>query len=372
MGSIHIRPVRTSRDTETFIDFLWSLYSDVPAWVPPLRMDRRKLMDVKKNPFYVHADSEFFIAERDGTMVGRIAAIVNHNHNKEHGESMGFFGFFESVNDQAVANALLDAARDFVKAKGATALRGPASPSVNDEYGLLIDGFDKSPTLLMPYNLPYYATLLEAYGLRKIKDLFAYHLSQETVYSDRFNRAHEVVKQRQSLTFRSINMNKFQEDVERVKEIYNRAWAKNWGAVAMTDAEIDALAKDLKPVIVPELVIFAESKGKTIGFGLSLPDIHQALKFNRGGGLLTGLWHLYTKKKHIDTVRIIVLGVLPEYLSTGAAGALFYETAVRARKLGYQFGEASWVLEDNERMVRSAEAMNGVIDKRYRLFQMPI
>jgi N-acetylglutamate synthase-like GNAT family acetyltransferase len=372
MGEISVRPVLTKEDTNTFIRFLWTIYRDNPTWVPPLMMDRKKLMDRKKNPFYHHADAEFYIAERDGKMVGRVAAIVNHNHNKEHGDTVGFFGFFESVNDQAVANALFDKARTFLKSKGMTAMRGPANPSVNDEYGLLIEGFDVSPTVLMTYNPPYYINLMENYGFKKAKDLYAYLLSQDTVYSERLERANAIVKKRQGLTIRPIDMKHFNGDVNRIKDVYNKAWAKNWGAVPMTDEEIDALAADLKPVIVPGLVLFAENQGKTIGFALSLPDINIALKYNKNGGLLAGLFHLYTKKKKINIVRIIVLGVLPEYQHTGAAGVLFYETAARAKALGYQFGEASWILEDNEPMNHSAEVMNGTITKKYRIYERPL
>jgi GNAT superfamily N-acetyltransferase len=372
MGEIVVRPVLTKGDTTTFIRFLWTVYRDYPSWVPPLMMDRKKLMDREKNPFYHHADTEFYIAERDGTVVGRIAAIVNHNHNKEHGDKVGFFGFFESLNDQAVANALFDKAKTFLKSRGMTAMRGPANPSVNDEYGLLVEGFDLSPTVLMTYNPPYYINLVENYGFKKAKDLYAYLLSQDTVYSDRLERANAIVKKRQALTIRPINMKHFNEDVNLVKDVYNKAWAKNWGAVPMTDEEIDALAADLKPVIVPGLVLFAENQGKTIGFALSLPDINIALKYNKNGALLPGLFHLYTKKKKINIVRIIVLGVLPEYHHTGAAGVLFYETAARAKALGYQFGEASWILEDNEAMNHSAEVMNGTITKKYRIYERPL
>jgi len=335
-------------------------------------MDRKKLMDRKKNPFYEHAETEFFIAERNGEMVGRIAAIVNHNHNKEHGDKVGFFGFFECVNDQEVANKLFDAAGQFLRSHGMTAMRGPANPSVNDEYGLLINGFDLSPTVLMPYNPPYYATLIESYGLAKIKDLFSYLLSQETVYSDRLERVNAIVKERQGLTFRPIDMKRFDEDVQRIKDVYNKAWARNWGEVPMTDAEISALAADLKPVVVPDLVIFAEAKGKTVGFALSLPDINVALKNNKKGRLIPGLIRLFLHKKKINLVRIIVLGVLPEYQPSGAAGVLFYETAVRAQALGYKFGEAGWILEDNEKMIKAAVTMNGTPHKKYRIYEMPI
>jgi hypothetical protein len=372
MAEITVRPVLTASDTKSFIRFLWTIYKDYPAWVPPLTMDRKKLMDKKKNPFYQHSDAEFYLAESNGTIVGRIAAIVNHNHNKEHADKVGFFGFFECINNQQVANALFGKAKSYLQSKGMTAMRGPANPSVNDEYGLLVDGFDLSPVLLMTYNPPYYVNLIENYGFTKAKDLYAYELSQETVYSEKLERANSIVKKRQGLTIRSIDMKHFHDDVERVKDVYNKAWAKNWGAVPMTNAEMDALAADLKPIVVPELVLFAETGGKTIGFALSLPDVNIALKYNRNGGLLKGLYYLYAKKKEIDGVRIIVLGVLQEYQSTGAAGVLFYETAVRAKKLGYQHGEASWILEDNEAMNHAAEAMNGKITKRYRIYELSV
>ncbi|MDE3057517.1 MAG: GNAT family N-acetyltransferase [Bacteroidota bacterium] len=372
MSTVTIRPVRTSADEMKFIKFLWKIYKDDPQWVPPLVMDRKKLIDKKKNPFYRHSAMELFLAERDGEVVGRIGAIVNDNHNKEHEDKVGFFGFYESVNDQEVADVLFNAAKEFLRAKGMTQMRGPADPSVNDEYGLLVDAFDKSPVVLMTYNPPYYAPLFENYGLKKLKDLYAYLLSQDTVYSERLMRFNEVVKQREGLTFRSLNMKDFKGEVDRIKQIYNSAWSHNWGAVPMTDAEFDALAKDLKPIVVPELVIMAEAKGRPIGFALSLPDINIALKYNKNGGLLTGLWHLYTKKKEINLVRIIVLGVVPEHQRSGAAGVLFYETAARAKKLGYQYGEASWVLEDNVMMNRAAEMMNATRYKTYRLYEMNI
>ncbi|MDP1676178.1 MAG: hypothetical protein Q8L88_04875 [Bacteroidota bacterium] len=372
MSSFMIRTVQTKVDTKKFIDFIYKLYNDDPNWVAPLRMDREKLIDKKKNPFYAHSSMELFLAERNGEVIGRIGAIVNDNHNKEHNDKVGFFGFFECVNEQDVANALFDEAKKYLQSKGMNAMRGPANPSVNDEYGLLIDGFDSPPVVLMTYNPQYYATLIENYGLKKEKDLYAYIMDQNTVYTEKFNRANEIVKQRNSLTFRSINMKDFANEVKRIKEVYNAAWQYNWGAVAMTDAEFDALAKDLKMIVEPELVMIAESKGKMIGFGLSLPDINIPLKYNKNGGLIGGLWHLYTKKKKINLCRVIVLGVLPEYKKSGAAGVLFFEIAVRAKKIGYQYGEASWILEDNVMMNRAAEAMQGKRYKTYRIYQKEI
>lgn len=372
MSEISIRPVRTDKDKKRFIGFLWTIYAENPAWVPPLWMDRRKLMDKKKNPFYEHAEAEFYIAERNGEMVGRIAAIVNHNHNKEHNDKAGFFGFFESVNDPAVARALLDTAKEFLRSKGMNAMRGPANPSVNDEYGLLIDAFDKPPVVLMTYNPPYYIDLLESYGLKKVKDLYSYILSQETVYSEKLQRVNNLVKERMGLTIRPLNMKRFGDEVKIIKEVYNKAWAYNWGAVPMTEAEIEALAADLKPIVVPDLVLFAEVKGKTIGFALSLPDINIPLKYNKKGWLIPGFLRLFFHKREIDIVRIIVLGVLPEFQNSGAAGVLFYETAVRAKNLGYGYGDAGWILEDNEKMVKAAKMLRGEVYKTYRIYEMPI
>jgi GNAT superfamily N-acetyltransferase len=372
MNDVVVRKLAAKQDTRAFIRLLWKIYKDDPMWVPPLMMDRRKLMDREKNPFYKHSETEFFLAERNGQPVGRIAAIVNDNHNKEHKENIGFYGFFESINDRDVAFSLFDTAREWLKQRGVTAMRGPVSPSVNDEIGLLVDGFDKPPVVLMTYNPRYYVALHDAYGLKKVKDLYAYDLNQDEVYSDRFNRVAELVKKRNSLTFRSINMKDFKNEVARIKKLYNGAWAYNWGAVPMTGEEFDALAADLKQIVVPDLVILAEKNGEPVGFALSLPDINIALKYNKSGMLLTGLYHLLTKKKEINRVRIIVLGVLPEYKSTGAASVLFYETAVRAKALGYYYGEASWILEDNVMMNRAAETMNARRYKTYRLYEMPL
>lgn len=372
MTNFLVRPVVTKSDEKKFIDFLYTHYKDDPHWVAPLRMDRKKLIDKKKNPFYKHSLMEMFLAERDGAVVGRIAAIVNDNHNREHGDKVGFFGFFECINEQAVANALFDEAKKFLVSKGMNAMRGPANPSVNDEYGLLVEGFDSPPVVLMTYNPKYYLSLIDSYGFKKEKDLYAYILDQETVYTEKFIRANEIVKQRNSLTFRPINMKDFKNEVRRIKEVYNAAWQYNWGAVAMTDEEFDALAEDLKMVVEPELVLIAESKGKMVGFGLSLPDINVRLKANRNGGLFGGLLRLLVFKKKIDLVRVIVLGVIPEFKKSGAAGVLFYETAVRAKRLGYRYGEASWILEDNVMMNRAAETMQGKRYKTYRIYQMDI
>ncbi len=369
-SAVSVRPVRSASDERAFIKFQWKIYDQYASWVPPMLMDRKKLIDRKGNPFYKHARMEMFLAERDGAPVGRIAAIVNDNHNREHHENIGFFGFFESVDDQDVANALLNATRQWLQAQGVTGMRGPASPSVNDEYGLLVDGFDRSPYILMPYNPRYYTRLLESYGLRKAKDMFAFEVDQETAITERLQRISDLVKKREGFTFRSLDMKDFDNEVKIVHDLYSRGWQHNWGEVPLTNEEFDYMAKDLKAIVDPRLVIIIELKGKPIGFALSLPNLNEILIFNRKGRLLPALARMLLFRKHVRGVRIIILGVLPEYQGTGAGAVLFYETARRAIDAGYPHGEASWVLEDNVMMNRAAEFLSGTKTKTYRLYQL--
>jgi GNAT superfamily N-acetyltransferase len=315
---------------------------------------------------------ELFLAERDGAVVGRIGAIVNDNHNKEHEENIGFFGFFECIDDQEVARALFDAAKGWLKNKGVTAMRGPASPSVNDEYGLLVEGFDRLPAVLMTYNPPYYQTLLEKYGLTKAQDLYAYYIHADKVFNDKFNRVAQIVNRKEGLRIRQLDMKRFDEEVKLIRALYARGWSKNWGEVPMTEEEFNYVAKDLKAVVDPRLVIIAESKGKPVGFGMTLPDLNRILVHNKRGWLIPAIIRLLLFKKKIDRVRIIILGVLPEYANTGIGAVLFYETGKRCVASGYPHGEASWVNEENLMMNRGAELMQGVIDKRYRVYQMPL
>jgi hypothetical protein len=367
-----IRPVLTKRDETTFIKFQRVPYRGDSNWVPPLLMDRRKLIDRKNNPFYLHSSLAMWLAERDGAVVGRIAAIVNENHIKEHSEKVGFFGFFECLDDQEAATALFETACRWLKERGMEAVRGPANPSVNDEYGLLIEGFQYPPTILMTYNPPYYPRLLEGAGFTKVKDLYAYALDGKTTFTDKLVRGAEIVRKRTGAVIRTIDMKRFDHEVKTVRELYTRGWARNWGEVPMTEEEFAFLAKDLKMSVDPRLVIMAEIKGQPVGFGLALPDYNQILIKNRHGYLLPALIRILLLKKRIHFCRVMVLGVLPEYLSTGMGGLLFYELGRRSVEAGYPAGEASWVLEDNVLMNRGAEMMNGVLWKKYRMYQKPL
>jgi len=319
-GKLKCSEASSRKEKLRFMRMVWDIYQGVPNWTPPLEMDRMRLIDEKRNPFYKHADAKFFIAEDNGREVGRIAAIINHSHNKLHNDKVGFFGFFESVNNQDVANALFDAAKDWLKSKGMTSVRGPISPSINDEVGMLIDGFDRPAAFMMPYHLPYYGKLLENYGFAKEQDMLAWHLDAEKTLTPKLKRVTDLMRQRGDVRIRSLDMKRFNEEVNLIKELYAKGWEENWGAVPLTDDEIGMLAGELKQIIEPDYVLFAEKnrggKTETIGFTLTIPDINQAFRAGKEipKGVLnlpTAITNLMTKKRAIETLRIKLLGVMP-------------------------------------------------------------
>ena len=373
MSKITISPVRNEKDRMRFIKFQWKVYKNDPYWVPPLLMDRKKILDTKKNPFYQHAQIEMFLAEKDGELVGRIAAIKNDLHNSTHNDKVGFFGFFESMNDQAVANSLFDAAKGWLKSKGCDIMRGPANPSTNDEIGMLLEGFDDEPRLLMTYNPKYYLDLCDNYGLKKTKDLNAWKLDSDKVLSsDKLRRVAEIAKQRSGLKITHLDMKQFDKELEKVKFVYNKAWAPNWGFVPMTNDELDAMAKDLKPLVEPKLVLFGEIDNKLVGFALVMLDYNQVFKSMNGRLFPFGWLKLFTQKKKITWSRIITLGLIPEYQKRGLDAVFYWEIVNRARELGIMLGEASWILEDNDMMNRGAVTMKGECYKKYRMYDISI
>jgi GNAT superfamily N-acetyltransferase len=342
-----------------------------------LRRDVAALLSRSKNPFFDHGEAEYFLAERDGAVVGRIAAISNRLHNETHGDRVGFFGFFECIDDQEVADALFQAAADWCRARGHDLLRGPASFSVNDECGLLVDGFDFPPALMMPHNPRYYVHLVERGGFTKAKNLLVYQGGREDVYvpvPERLARGTELIRQRLGITIRPIDLRHFDEEVERIKEIYNSAWEQNWGFVPMTEREIDHLAEQFRPVVIPDFVPVAEKDGKIIGFGIALPDLNVVFRKNRSGRLLPVLprlvWAL--KMRQIHRARIRLLGVIPEYRGKAIDAMLYHWIWTRAEKLGFRWGEAGWILEDNTAMNAGLEKMTFRVYKTYRLYDRAI
>lgn len=373
MSEIKIHKVNSNKEILSFIKFPWKIYKDNPYWVPPLIMEKKKMFDKEKNPFFKHAEIELFLAEKDGELVGRIAAIKNDLHNKYHNDNVGFFGFFESINEQEVANKLFDTVKTWLSNKGFDKMRGPANPSSNDEYGMLIDGFNDSPRILMPYNPEYYLSLCENYGFEKAMDLYAYKLENHKVTgSEKLKRVAEIAKQRAKLKISEINMKDFKNELEKVKYVYNKAWAPNWGFIPMTNEEIDAMAKDLKPIVEPSLVLFGEIDNKLVGFALVLLDYNELFKTMNGRLFPFGIFKLLTQKKKIKWSRILTLGIIPEYQKRGLDASFYWEIVNRAHNIGIDLGEASWVLESNDMMNRGAEVMNGEIYKKYRMYEVTI
>ena len=363
-------PVTNGRGLERFIGFPYDLHRGDPLWVPQLRMDVRTLLTPGKNPFFEHAEAQYFLAVRDGRPVGRIAAIKNDAHTREHSDRVGFYGFFESVNEQVVANALFDAAAGWLSGKNFRVMRGPMNPSVNDDCGLLVDGFDTPPTIMMPHNPSYYVALHQGYGLTKAKDPMTF-ASPDGDPPERITRAVNVIAQRKGITLRPLNLKRFKEEVELVKALYNQAWERNWGFVPLTNAEIDHLAKQLKPIVVPDLVCFAERKGQVIGFAVALPDFNVALKHNPSGriwGIPKILWYA----RRIHRCRIPLLGTLKEYRGAGVDAMMYHWIWTKGALHGYYWGEGGWILEDNAPMVNGALQLGFSPYKTYRVYDKPL
>jgi GNAT superfamily N-acetyltransferase len=371
-GSVDIRPVTTRSEWNVFLRYPYRFYRNDRNWVPPLLQDQKILLDPDRHPFYRHADARFFIATRDGRPAGRVAAFVDRGHNEFHRDRTGFFGFFESENDPSVSDGLLAAAREWLKGKGMNALRGPVNPSLNEDCGCLIDAFDSPPVIMMTYNPPYYPDLFERFGLSKAMDLYAYYAETTGGIPDKLVRVAESVRRKENVTIRTADMKRFDEEVDRIKTVYNKAWSRNWGFVPMTDAEFGHLAKNLKAAVIPELVLIAEIAGEPVGFALSLPDLNQALIHLRGRLFPTGLLKLLWYSRRIDMIRIITLGVIREHQRKGIDAVLYLDTWRNARKRGYTRGEMSWILEVNTMMNRSARMLGGTVYKTYRMYETPI
>jgi GNAT superfamily N-acetyltransferase len=368
-GSIQIREVQTKKDLQIFLRFPWEIYRGDPYWVPPL-LKEYAFHFSPDNPFLQHAQIHPLLAVQDGVVRGRIAAIIDQNYITFQQDNAGFFGFFESVNDKKITHALLERVKDFLRARGLGSVLGPLSPSTNDECGLLIEGFDSPPCFMMPYNPPYYQGLLEGCGLQKAKDLYANFMTDEGGVPDRVRRISSRIAERlPGLTVRSINPGKLGEEIIKVKEVYDGAWKDNWGFVPMTDAEMALMAKKMKPLLVPDLALFAEINGETVGFALALPDYNVVFKELNGKiGPLGILKFLYYARK-IKGVRVMLLGVKEQYRKHGMETLLYLELFRRGKTKGYDKGELSWILEDNHLMQKGIEALGGKRYKTYRIYR---
>ncbi len=373
--SIEIREAKTKKDVKSFIKFPWQIYrtdSELNKyWVPPLISDYEKTLNPEKYPLWEHADRALFTAWKNGKMAGTIAAIENRRHNMIHEDKVGFWGFFECINDQEVANALFDKAKSWLKQKGLEAMRGPISPSLNDQCGMLTKGFDSPPVFLMLYNPPYYNDLTLNYGHYLEQELVAWYIDQNLIDKDRLRRIANLVLKREKVKLRHINMKDFTNEIKRIKEIYNAAWEKNWGFVPMTDKEFDTLAEGFSQVADPDLIyIIEDADKKPVAFSLSLPDMNVPFKHVNGNpftpwGLAKFLWY----KRKITMVRTITMGVVPEYRNKGLDSIMNAEIIDVANEKGIFASEMSWVLKINEPMMKVAKAIGAEPYKEYAIYQ---
>lgn len=372
---ISIVPVIGKKLLARFIDFPHELYKNDPNYVPELFIAQRDLLTPGKHPFHEHSVVKMYLAYDDKIIKGRIAAILNNNHNQFNKTKEGFFGFFDCENDEKVSAQLFTTAVDWLKEQGVNNVIGPVNPSTNDPVGLLTDGFDLPPMAMMPYNKPYYAGLIEESNFLKKVDLLAYFLETKAL-DDRPVRLHEALIKRlakRNIVIREINMKDFKNEATKLREVYNAAWDHNMGFVPMTEAEFKYLAKDLKLILDPGYCLIAEHEGKVVGFGLAIPDINQILiKIKKGRLLPTGIFKLLLGKKKISQVRILALGVIEGFKKLGIEACFYASIIERARKKNIRGGEASWILEDNFLMNKGIRDMDGKVYKTYRLYEKAI
>jgi GNAT superfamily N-acetyltransferase len=372
--TVSIEPIsRSKRDLHRFFDVADRIYREDPNWVPPLRGDVAKVFS-EKNPFFRHAEIELFLARRDGRDAGRIAAILDHHHNEFHGEKTGFFGFFESENDRAISDALLEAAATWARKRGMEVLRGPANPSLNDEAGLLVEGFDSPPVLMMTYNPRFYVDLIETAGFRKAKDLLAYWFEIGPEPLARFARINQRFRKRTAdIEVRKVSRRSLKGDLSRIREVYNEAWEKNWGFVPMTPEEMDFMAARLKPLLDENFLFLGEARKadgslEPVAFMLSLPDYNTAIQPLGGRLLPLGWLKFLLGLKRIRTLRVVTLGLKKDYRMRGIQSIMFEEGLKAALKRGLTGCEVSWMLEDNDLVVRSVRLWGGRHYKTYRMY----
>lgn len=369
---VTITEVKTEAQLKAFIELPFRLYKGDRNWVPPIKKEVALMLDTAHHPFWEHARRALYLAEKDGQVVGRVSAQVDDNYNNLWKERLGSFGFFETIDDQATASALLDAAAAWVKGQGMTALRGPMSPSSNDEWGFLLEGFDRPPVVMMPYNPPYYLKLAENWGLVKAKDLLAFIKYSSSPMPERLVNLAEKLKANTRITVRPLNFKDLPNEMPIVKELYNASWQLNWGFSPMTGKEMDLLAANLKNFAEPEMVLLAFYDGKPAGLSITLPDMNQILA-RLGGklGPVEMLKFLYYKGK-VTGARALVFGFKQEYRRLGLPVLLFYETELFGRKKGYEWCELSWNLEDNRMINDFDRELGGEVYKKYRVMEKPL
>ncbi len=376
MAALTIRPVTGKSDLKRFIEVPYHLRAGDPQWVPPLRFERRQFLDRKKNPWFEHAECELLLCERDGEVVGRISAHIDHRWDEYQSGSDGMFGFFDAVDDPDVVAALLDAASDWLRQRGRERMLGPMDFTMNDECGILIEGFDEPSMILEPWHPPYYSRLIEAHGLTKAIDLLMWELwfgrLKEGTEMHPLIHAAAAKSREEGVVLRPMRKSDMEAEVGRFMEVYNEAWGDNWGFVPITEAEVRFQAKNLKPVLDENWAMMAERDGEIVGAALTLPDVEQALvKMN--GRLLPFAWvHFLRRKRYIDRLRVFALGVKHDYQHLGVAAALYERHVQTAASVGPKGGHMGWILETNDPMNRAMEGMGGTVVQKYRIYERPL
>ncbi|HEX2897910.1 MAG TPA: N-acetyltransferase [candidate division Zixibacteria bacterium] len=375
MASVEIVEVSSPSQLKKFVTYPNQLYKGDPNYVTPLVSERLEFLDKQKNPFFQTASTKEYLAKRDGKIVGRIGTCVNYAHNQHHLEKVGFFGFLDLPDDYDVLVMMMRVAMINLKKVGMEKLRGPVSYSTNHECGALIEGFDLPPKIMMPYNKPYLPQLLEKFGFKKAMDLFAYRITKEMPIPDRVLQIADKLVERAGATIRPLKMSRFDEEVEKIHQIYNAAWEENWGFVPMTKEEFFYMGKNLKQIVDPKVALILEVDKKPIGFALALPDIKQALIRIHGKlfpfGLAKLLWDTKVRNK-IDSLRVLTMGVVPEFRGKGLDMVLYSRIYLDGTKAGYNWAEMSWILESNQPMNSAIERMGAELYKKYRIYEMPI
>jgi len=366
---IKVRKVESAADLKAFIHFPWKIYQGDKNWVPPLLFDVARHLDRQNYHYFEHARAEYFLAEKDGQPAGRITAQVDDFYYEHWHEKVGHFGFFECIDDQEVAKSLFDTAADWLRKQGREKMHGPYNFTINDECGLLVDGFDSPPMILMTHNPPYYQRLVESYGMKKAMDLLAYKTTADTTPDPAIVNFAELLKQKHEIKVRNMSWRNFRQQMDWFVEIYNSAWEKNWGMVPVTEKELRSHEAELRLLATfwPELNFFALVDNKPIGMSITLPNFNEVLIKLNGRLLTPGLFRFLTHK--FESCRVFALGVKEEYRRFGV-GAIFYvETLNAARRVGMKWGEMSWILETNQPMRRAIEKMGGYVYKTYRIYE---
>jgi hypothetical protein len=368
---------RGKKQLARFFDMAERLYRNDPNWVPPLRSDLAKVLS-DENPFFRHAEMQLFIARRGARDLGRIAAILDRGHNAFHAEQTSFFGFFECENDPEVAGLLFDAAALWGRERKMRVLRGPVNPSLNDEAGLLVDGFGSPPIFMMTYNPTYYPALLEGAGFRKAKDLLAYWFEVAPTPQERLERMAERVRRKEpDVVVRTVSKKTLKRDLPKIREVYNTAWEKNWGFVPMTDEEMDFMAGRLKPLLDEDFVFLAERRHEDgtlepVAFMMSMPDYNRAIAAAKGRLLPFGWLRFLLAQRKIRTLRVVTLGIKSEYRLRGLNAIMFAAGLKAALKRGLTGVEVSWLLEDNPMVIRTVDLWGGKLYKTYRIYERAI